>query len=182
MHGEVKKVEQLFQETHQVHIELQTLWAKHVLFTWQWWVGVSLTIIPWILWGLLRKKEGTMRFLTVGFFIMFISNLLDSLGVQLGFWYYQYAVIPFIPASVPWNTSLLPVFIMFLLQIKSISNPYIKALIFATISAFIGEPFAVWIQLYDPVNWNYLYSFPIYIVLFLISHYIYHRNSFKVSQ
>jgi len=68
---------------------------------------------------------------------------------------------------------------MFLIQIKSESNPYIKALIFATISAFIGEPVAAWIKLYDPANWKYLYSFPIYIVLFLISHHIYYRKSFK---
>ncbi|MFC0473941.1 CBO0543 family protein [Robertmurraya beringensis] len=71
----------------------------------------------------------------MGFFnrlilLWFISNFLDSLGVQLGFWYYQYAVVPFIPASMPWNTSLLPVFVMFLLQYKNISSPFIKAIIF----------------------------------------------------
>ncbi|MCM3126087.1 CBO0543 family protein, partial [Mesobacillus sp. MER 33] len=122
--------------------------------------------------------RGIVHSLTAGFFIMFISNFLDSLGVQLGFWYYQYAVVPFIPASMPWNTSLLPVFVMFLLQYKNISSPYIKAIIFATISAFVGEPFAVWIKLYNPVNWKYLYSFPIYIILYLISHY-YSRISFQ---
>ena len=181
MNGGVQKVEQLYKQTHEANMELQTLWVEHVLFTWQWWVGVSLTIFPWIIWVLLRKKESTMRFLSAGFFIMFISYWLDSLGVQLGFWYYQYAVIPFIPASIPWNTSLLPVFVMFLLQMKNIPNPYIKAFIFATISAFVAEPLAVWIKLYDPIKWKYLYSFPIYIVLFLISHYIYSRNSFQES-
>jgi len=179
MHGGVEEVEQLYNKTHEVNNELLTLWIDHVLFMWQWWIGVSLTIIPWMLWGLFRIRESTMRLLTSRFFIMFISAWLDSLGVQLGFWYYQYAVVPFIPSSIPWNTSLLPVFVMFLIQIKSESNPYIKALIFATISAFIGEPVAVWIILYDPVNWKYLYSFPIYIVLFLISHHIYYRKLFK---
>ena len=41
---------------------LQNLCVEHVLFTWQWWVGVSLTIFPWILWLVFRKRECTMHF------------------------------------------------------------------------------------------------------------------------
>ncbi|MBD8068114.1 hypothetical protein [Bacillus sp. PS06] len=54
MHGGVEEVEQLYKKTHEVNNELFTLWIDHVLFMWQWWIGVSLTIIPWMLWGLFR--------------------------------------------------------------------------------------------------------------------------------
>lgn len=177
--GGITEVERVYKQYHMLSKELQNVWVEHILFTGSWWAAVGLTIIPWILWWKFRNKESTMRCLTVGFFIMVIASWSDSMGIQLGFWHYHYEVVPFIPAAIPWDISVLPVFVMFLLQIKNMRNPLIKALVFASVSAFIGEPFAVWINLYDPTKWKYIYSFPIYIVLFLISHYIYSRTSFQ---
>ncbi|MEW9673622.1 hypothetical protein [Ammoniphilus sp. 3BR4] len=48
------------------------------LFTWKWWVGLALLVVPWILWAIFRKKESSVRLLLAGFVIMVISTILDS--------------------------------------------------------------------------------------------------------
>ncbi|MGO4887634.1 CBO0543 family protein [Anaerobacillus sp. MEB173] len=173
-----KKIEQLYKQISEINDEKLSIWVEVVLYTWQWWIGVILTVLPWIAWILYRRKDCTFRFLTVGFFIMFISTLLDAIGVQLGYWYYKHAVLPFIPAFAPWDTTLLPVVIMTLLQIKPTVSPYVKGLIFAGLTAYVGEPFFNWIDLYEPTVWKHIYSFPIYFILYLISHCIYNAESF----
>lgn len=68
---EIGKLYELVSDTTYEKLEI---WSEGVLFTWQWWIGVALTIVPWLLWIIFRKKESTLRFLTVGFFVMFIST------------------------------------------------------------------------------------------------------------
>lgn len=156
-----------------------TYWLDHTLFTWQWWIGVSLTIIPWILWLFFRKKESTNRLLFIGFFVMIFTSYMDFLGVELTLWYYSHKVLPTIPAYIPWDFSLFPVTIMFLLQYKPKFNPFIKALCFGIFAAFIAEPFFGILQLYTPITWKSVYSLPIYIALYLISHFLSRRYNFE---
>ncbi|WP_332628938.1 CBO0543 family protein [Halalkalibacter flavus] len=136
-----KKLEEIYDQVSDLTIEKLSIWLDSVLFTWQWWIGVGLSIIPWILWFLFRQKDCTLRLLTVGFFVIFLSTFLDSLGVQLGFWYYKHSVLPLIPAFLPWDTTLMPITIMTLLQLKPKLNHYLKGLIFALATSYIIEPF-----------------------------------------
>jgi uncharacterized membrane protein len=52
-----------------------------------------------------------------------------------------------------------------LIQYKPEVKAYWKGLIFAGVSAFIGEPFFTWLGFYIAKNWNTLYSFPIYFFI-----------------
>jgi hypothetical protein len=172
-------IEQLYKEVHEQMVIKYSIWADIVLFTWQWWIGVALSIIPWILWIIFRRKESTLRLLTVGFFVMFLSTFLDSLGVQLGFWYYIHSVLPFIPPYFPWDTTLMPVTVMAFLQYKPNIKPYVKGLIFALMSSYIAEPVAIWMELYKPIIWEHYYSLPIYFVIYLICDKMYRGKSYK---
>jgi hypothetical protein len=174
-----KEIEELYEQVSETTYEKFAIWADSVLFTWQWWIGVALSIIPWILWFIFRKKESTLRLLTVGFFVMFLSTFLDSIGVQLGFWYYTHAPLPLIPAFFPWDTTLMPVVIMGLIQFKPKWSPYVKGLVFAVLTTYVGEPFFIWIDLYHPTVWKHIYSLPIYFIIYLISNRIYNGKSFK---
>ncbi|WP_417897822.1 CBO0543 family protein [Bacillus haimaensis] len=171
-----RKVYQLLEKSSDLHIEA---WADYVVFTWRWWLLLGLTLIPWIIWLVYRKKESTHRLLFVGFFTIFISLWLDSMGTQLGWWYYKYELIPFTPSFKPWDFSLLPVTTMFFLQFKPSINPFIKGLVYAAIIAFIAEPLFLWLGYYVYPNWEYIYSFFIYFIIYLISHFIVTRNKFE---
>ncbi|WP_408010078.1 CBO0543 family protein [Pseudalkalibacillus sp. A8] len=155
------------------------IWATFVLFSPLWWFGVSLSIIHWILWLLFRKKDSTDRLLYVAFFVIVISLVLDVLGDQLGFWHYRYNVIPVLPTYLPWDLTLMPVTIMFLLQIKPKLNPLIKAVLFAVVTSYVVEPIITWMNIYQPINWRYTYSVPFQIIIFMIAYYLTKRKAFS---
>ncbi|WP_227937570.1 CBO0543 family protein [Alkalihalobacillus deserti] len=172
-------IKELYQDVSEQTVEKFTIWADSVLFSWQWWIGVSLSIVPWILWIKYRRKESTLRLLSVGFFVMFISTLLDSIGVQLGLWYYLHAPLPLIPAFFPWDTTLMPVTVLAFLQFKPKINHYLKALLFAGLAAYIAEPFFTWINFYQPTGWRHIYSFTFYFIIYLISHKMFNGKSYR---
>ncbi|WP_052002480.1 CBO0543 family protein [Halalkalibacter wakoensis] len=137
-----------------------------------------MIIVPWTLWFIFHKKESRARLLFAGFATMLIASFLDFLGVAYGLWVYLVDVIFTIPAFIVWDFSVLPVIVMFFLQIKPAFNPIIKGIIFGAFSSFVGEPVTVWLGLYDPLEWKYIYSFPIYILIYLIIHYISRSRTF----
>ncbi|WP_420871936.1 CBO0543 family protein [Cohnella rhizosphaerae] len=95
---------------------------------------------------------------------------MDFVGTSYGLWYYTGKVIPTIPVFVPWDFCVLPVFIALLIEYKPHFSPLVKAMIFAGVSAFIGEPVFLWLGFYVMVNWNILISFPIYFLIYLASY------------
>ena len=48
-----EKIYDLIDKAHDIKIKF---WFENVIFTWQWWLGVFLTVVPWILWIFFRKK------------------------------------------------------------------------------------------------------------------------------
>ena len=156
-----------------------TLWQHYVLFSNLWWFGVALSIIPWIVWLIYRRRQSTDRLLYVGFYVMSISLMLDVVGDQIGLWHYRYHVIPVLPTYFPWDITLMPLTIMVFLQFRPKTNPWIKAILFALISSYLAEPFFHWIKVYNPINWHYSYSVPIQIFIFMSSYWFSKRNKFS---
>lgn len=153
-------------------------WRHHVLFSGLWWMGVGLSVIPWIIWFIFRRKQSTDRLMYVGFYVMSISVMLDIIGDQIGLWHYRYHVIPVLPTYFPWDVTLMPLSIMVLLQIRPRTNPWYKAIFFALLSSYIAEPFFEWMQVYNPINWRYSYSVPIQIVIFMVAYWFSKKNKF----
>ncbi|WP_261852108.1 CBO0543 family protein [Clostridium folliculivorans] len=158
---------------------LQQLWIGHIIFTWRWWLGVALTIIPWIIWIKARNKKETIRLLFTGLVVAIVTNVLDLIGICYGLWYYDYKVTPMTVIYVPWDFALFPVAIMLLLQLKPKVNVFIKAIGFAMICAFVFEPLFAWLDIYVYVKWKHWYSFIIYIPLYLIFNKIYNSKLLK---
>ncbi|HUC91610.1 MAG TPA: CBO0543 family protein [Paenibacillus sp.] len=173
-----KKDAQLYDKIAAIHDEKYELWIEQVLFSWQWWVGVLLTVVPWVLWLCFRKKESTYRLLLSGLFIVFISSWLDFIGISAGKWHYHYDVLPLLPSFTPWDFSVLPVLAMFLIQIKPKVHPFLKGIVYGAISAFAGEPIFIWLELYTPENWKTYYSFPIFVLIYLSAHWLSGRKHF----
>ncbi|MCM3410209.1 CBO0543 family protein [Metabacillus litoralis] len=165
----VKQMTQVFSNYEQAHSLLIDKWFELIFLTPRWWLGLSLGIIPWLIWWKIHNKKYTGDLLRAGLFMTSISLILDSLGIQLGLWIYPYDVFPFIPGYFPWDLTILPVTMMVLIEIKPKLNPIYKGIMYSSFSSFIGEPIAIFIKLYEPIHWKHYYSFPIYILLFLIT-------------
>lgn len=162
---------------HLIEKKIQ-IWIDYVLFSGLWWMGVGLSIIPWIIWFVIRKKESTDRLLYIAFYVMTISVLLDIIGDQIGLWHYRYHVIPVLPTYFPWDITLMPLSVILLLQVKPHVNPWLKAIFFALLASYVGEPFFDWLSVYEPKNWRYSYSVPIQIAIYMTAHYISKRDRF----
>ncbi len=150
-----------------VHEDYYQFWKEHTLFHWEWWFSLALAIIPWLIWMKVHQKESRNRMLYVAFFLIIISSSLDLAGVILGLWYYEGKVLPIFPTYIPWDFCLIPVTMTLLIQYKPHIAPWKKAIFFGALTSFIGEPFFAIIDLYKMVHWEHLYSFPIYITLYL---------------
>lgn len=156
------------QKYHQANLDIFKIWKSHMLFKWFWWVELALTILPWILWFIVRKKESTHRLLYGGFVVLILTAFLDMLGMSLGLWGYNANLLPIIPPYIPWDFTLMPVVAMLFYQYKPNANPFIKAIIFSAIASFVIQPFFAWIGFYNPQDWKHEYSFPIIIAIYLI--------------
>ncbi|MDQ0974540.1 hypothetical protein QFZ31_004418 [Neobacillus niacini] len=155
------------------------IWTDYVLFSGLWWMGVGLSIIPWIIWFVIRKRESTDRLLYTAFYIMTIAVVSDILGDQLGLWHYRYHVIPVLPTYFPWDVTLMPLSIITLIQIKPKMNPWFKAVVFSLLASYVAEPFFDWLGVYEPKHWRYSYSVPLQIIFYMSAHALSKRNQFS---
>lgn len=169
----------LYEKLHDVHLQYYDFWINHVLFTWRWWVALSLIILPWVIWILVRKKESTDRLLYVAGFVMVFSSALDMIGLSLDLWYYPVTAFPLMPEFNPFDICALPVATMLFIQYFPTVSPYIKAIVYSITSSYIFEPLNVWLGLYRLVHWKYYYSVPIMFFLYLLANYISSRNEFE---
>ncbi|MDP4088612.1 MAG: CBO0543 family protein [Bacillota bacterium] len=172
----INMIDKNYSETVQLIYQKIDFWSKNVVFSDLWWTGVVLTIVPWILWYMYRRRESTDRLIYAGLLTMAISLVLDISGDQLGIWHYRYNVVPFLPTYFPWDLTLMPVGIMTFLQIKPKVNPWVKAIAFGLASSYLAEPLFHWLKVYQPDQWRYSYSVPIQIVIFMLASYISKRN------
>ncbi|MGO4886160.1 CBO0543 family protein [Anaerobacillus sp. MEB173] len=168
-----------FLKQNQLMNEKFQIWLEHSLFSWQWWFGLILLVISIIFWIKFRKKDSTNRLLYSGFFVAIVASFLDLIGTSLGLFHYHYEIFPFAANYLPWSIIMLPISIMIFLQIKPKANPFFKAAIYSAVASFIVLPFLNFIEIYHPIRWNYFYSFPILVTLYLITHFLVRRNNFE---
>jgi len=87
--------------------------------------------------------------------------------------------IPIVPAHLPWNITLAPVSVMATIQFKPNINPYLKSVVYSLLNSFVAQPLSVLLGLYNPKIWRHYYSVPIFIVIYLIAHYLATRREFS---
>jgi hypothetical protein len=170
----MEKNSELFRQAYNEKIQI---WLDHVFLTWRWWIGAAVILICLLIWFWLRKKESSDRLFYAGFFTAIMNIFLNLTGMTFGLWEYRYELLP-AAAYVPWDFFLLPTVIMLLLLFKPSINPWYKAILLGALTSFVGLPILTWLGLYKPMNWNYIYSFPIMMVIYLIAYFISQRDKF----
>lgn len=164
----IEEVKKFVDQVVNANAEFADYWMKNTFLHWDFWVSISLSILPWLLWAYFRKKESQGRLLLAGLLMIIVSTWFDFLGVITGLWFYTGKVIPTIPTYIPWDFCILPVIVMLTIQTKPSIRPWKKGILFSAGASFIGEPIFKWLGFYVDVNWNELYSFPIYFIIYLL--------------
>ena len=172
------RMDELFEQFHNIHRELAGLWLNSIMDSWQLQMALVMMIVLWTVWFKFRKKDATGRLLLSGLFVLVIASWFDFLGVSMGWWRYHMVELPTLPSFLLWDFTYLPITVMLLLQVKPQVNPWLKAVVFGGGVSMIGEPLFTWADYYAPIVWHHYYSFPIYIVIYLGAHAISRTNRF----
>jgi hypothetical protein len=162
----------LYEKVHETQMKLTELridhWMDYNLFTWQWWTLVLLSVIPWIIWWHLVDRKRIKEIMIFGLNVLILATILDAFGYELGLWGYPYKLIPLFSRQIPFDFSVIPVAYMLIYQyFLRWKTFFVAIVILSVIFSFIGEPFLIWIGIYQPISWKHIYSFPIYIVMAL---------------
>ncbi|TFJ92419.1 CBO0543 family protein [Lentibacillus salicampi] len=151
----------------------------YIFLHWDWWIAVLLSVVPWVFWIFYRKKESTHRLLYAGLFSVIIALSMDYIGTALGLWHYNKMVIPSFPAWSPYHFCLIPVTTMYLIQTKPHIAAWKKGIFYGLLTAFVGEPIFVWVGFYVMTGWTYVYSIPIYAVIYIFCDWLTKRKAFE---
>ncbi|WP_167577840.1 CBO0543 family protein [Ammoniphilus sp. YIM 78166] len=159
MYDRLKQVESEIVQINYEH------WLHYELFTWQWWLLVVLSVVPWILWWRVVDKRRIIEILAVGLFVATIASLQDVYGWNRGMWRYPIQLLPVCIPLLPFDVSVLPIVQMFVYQFFRSWKAFLGVnLVIAFSFAYISEPLLEWMGIYDPIKWKHIYSVPIYVM------------------
>lgn len=146
-----------------------TYWLEHVLFSFNWWFLIIVSIVPWFIWWKFVDKKRLMEIITVGLLSVVIVSLLDLMGSSFVFWTYGFNVVQMILPLITIDLTLLPVLNMFLYQLFPKWRSYtVASIVVALLGAFFAEPLFIWMGIYILHGWKPIYSLPIYIAISII--------------
>lgn len=132
-------------------------WLDETLFTFSWWVLVLSTIGVLIVWLILLDKRRIVEIMAYGLMVTITGITLDVLGVSLLLWQYPHPLLP-LPIIVSVHIIQMPMIHMIVYQYFVKWKAFlISSTILGFIFAFILEPLLVWLQLYEPYRWAYIY-------------------------
>jgi hypothetical protein len=161
----VNKYEEI-QEVRKLLHELEfEEWIQNDLWSFNWWLSLSLVFIPLFIWWKVVDRTRLTQIIMFGLFIGIISTFLDVVGVNFILWGYPDKLLPVIPPIFPFDLIIVPVVHMLIFQFYLKWKSFFWAnVVVASILTFIAEPILAWMGIYKLYNWEYIFSFPIYIM------------------
>lgn len=143
-------------------------YTGYELLSWRWWINIALLIIPILLWWKFVDKQRLMEIIVFGLLVNMIATFLDVAGTNYALWEYPVYTLPHLPLMIPVDYIIVPIVGMFIYQRFLKWMPFlIISVILSAFMAFACEPLAVYMKLYRLLSWRYIYSFPIYFVIYV---------------
>ena len=155
-------------EISQLQQELSSLrlqnWLGLDLWSLQWWLLLAVLIIPWLIWFRWVDWRRIFELLSFGMMAAVFTAYTDAFGGNYGLYSYPYELLPFTATLAPVSLSFVPVVFMLLYQYSPNWKTFLvnSTLVFA-VTAFLAEPLAKYLGMYEMLRWNYFYSFLVYM-------------------
>ncbi len=169
--------DQLHEEIIQLKEKLNDLFVerywKSEIFSPIWWLSVALIILPMILWWRIVNKKRLLEICVFGLLTNIIATFLDIGLSDHMMWEYPVRVLPQVALFLPVDYVIVPVTGMVLYQkFHAWGKFFLASTAASALMSFVGEPLAVRIGMYELFEWKYIYSFPIYIAIYMIVKFI----------
>ncbi|KEO85241.1 CBO0543 family protein [Tumebacillus flagellatus] len=161
----------------QLHDQIFYKWLHVDLFSFNWWLSLVLTLLFWMVWFQQVDRRRLLEISFYGAMITIISIILDIIGVNLVLWSYGSLFEPLTPALIPGDLVMMPVMYSLLYQRYGKNwRAFLSAsIVLSACVAFLVEPLLVWMGIYKLINWRFVYSFPIYILVSMFTRSFVHK-------
>jgi hypothetical protein len=124
-------------------------WLHDNLFTWQWWILLIATILPWFIWGRLIKKQYRLHVLAFALLIGIISSILDVIGADILLWGYPIKLLFMVPPLFPADLTIIPVIFSLVYYYKHTWKSYTGYIIIVSfLFSYVIEPIFEWADMY----------------------------------
>lgn len=134
-------------------------WLKESLFTYQWWLLLVLSVVPWIVWWKLVDKKRLSQIALFGFIIITFVIVISPIGRNLSAWQYPHRLYWSLSTPYfPYELALIPIAYMLIYQYTSNWRTYILALIYNSVVFFGFEILFLRLDLIREYWWNPIYS------------------------
>jgi hypothetical protein len=144
-------------------------WLDNNVFSPVWWFMLISVILIWFVWWELVKKSKLLEIVTYGLFITLLSLIIDITGTENILWGYPNMLVPLAPPLLFADLCVIPVIYMLIYQyFTSWKSFIVVSTISGFLNAFVWEPIAIYLQIYQMTNWKHIYSFPLYIIVGLL--------------
>lgn len=144
-----------------------------VIFSFNWWILLILTIVPWFMWWKVVDRKRIVEIFFYGSLVSIYSILLDDIGSYFLLWIYKYQLVPINPRLNPIDLTIMPVTYMFVYQFfKKWKTFLVAQMILALGATFLAEPLFIWLDIYKPLKWKMYYSLPIYLGLGILNKWV----------
>mgnify|MGYP001034833832 CR=1 FL=1 len=151
-------------------------WLHHDLFTWQWWVLLIASILPWIIWGYLIKKEHRLHIFAFAMSMGIISSILDVIGVDTLLWGYPIKLFFMVPPLFPADLTVIPVaFSLAYYYGKTWRRYFLYIVITSFLFSYVIEPLFIWAGMYEIHNFSHWLSFVGFIFISLLTRWFLER-------
>ncbi|WP_342042018.1 CBO0543 family protein [Bacillus sp. OTU2372] len=146
------------------------IWIHQDVFSIQWWTIVLLNALFFILLIILIDRSRILL-ISLAFVVNFIIvGLADEIGTFYDRWSYPHQLLIFTHRLNAVDFAIVPVLMALCYQFFSKWKVYLLAeVIISAVMCFIGIPVFVYFNMYKLENWNYLYSFIVTILMFILS-------------
>jgi hypothetical protein len=170
----------LLDEIIRLKEHLRSLFFEHFfeyeLFSWVWWLSIAMVIVSLVVWWKLVDKKRLLEICVFGLIIDLFAAFLDVSGSEYVLWEYPVHLLPQVPLLFPVDFVILPVIQMYIYQKFPKWGKFILvSAIASALQSFVAEPLAVLIGQYKIIHWEYYYSFPIYLIINIMTKFILER-------
>ncbi|MCM3708070.1 MULTISPECIES: CBO0543 family protein [Cytobacillus] len=143
-------------------------WLNEDLFSFNWWLLLAASILPFFIWLRLVDKSRFFEILAFGLICAIFACFLDVVGVSFLLWGYPDKLFHFIPPLVPADFVVIPVSGMLIYQNFSTWKSYAAATVgLGILFAYIIEPLFSLLDMFVLIHWKHTYSLIGFILFFL---------------
>lgn len=143
-------------------------WLKEDVFTFRWWLLIALILLTVVIWWFLLEKSRLKELLLFTALGIILSLGLNEYGEELVFWDYPTDVIAIFPPLSSINLLILPLSYSLAYQHFAKLRSYVKAVLVVTaVICFAVEPLFARMGLYRLLNWQYHFSYLLFIAVAL---------------